>query len=79
MLIFDTEKNKVKVVKVSNETIPKPRRRSCLSFIGSCLIMFGGFNAEYYNDLHYINMSENQSKPKKYYSKLDIKSLLNNK
>lgn len=80
MLILDTERNKLRVLKVNTETIPKPRRRSCLCFIGNCLLMFGGFNSDYYNDLHYINVTENQPKPKRYYdNKMELKALLNNK
>jgi hypothetical protein len=57
LLVIDVGLNRLKVLKVGNETIPKPRRKSVLSFIGNCLIMFGGFNTEYFNDLHYINVS----------------------
>lgn len=28
--------------------------------------MFGGFNSDYFNDLHFINVSEGMNKPKKY-------------
>lgn len=28
--------------------------------------MFGGFNSEYFNDLHYINVSDGLNRPKKY-------------
>ena len=40
--------------------MPLPRRKPCATFVGSCLIMFGGFNNEYYNDLHSINVGENK-------------------
>ena len=42
---------------------PKPRRRHCAGFVGSCMIIFGGFNGEYFNDLHYINVFELTLKP----------------
>lgn len=29
--------------------------------------MFGGFNEDYFNDLHFINVCEGLSKPRKYY------------
>lgn len=58
VLVLDTQKDKIKTLKVSTESIPKPRRRSCLNFIGNCLLMFGGFNTDYYNDLHFINVTE---------------------
>lgn len=63
--MFDTKNNCLKVLKVYNLSIPKPRRRSSLSFIGNCMIMFGGFNSDYYNDLFYVNVAQNQPKPKK--------------
>ena len=66
MLVIDTLKDKIRVLKVPSENIPKPRRRSCLNFIGNCLIMFGGFNSDYYNDLHYINVTDVQPKPKRH-------------
>lgn len=31
-------------------------------FVGSCMLVFGGFNGEYFNDLHYINVFEVKSK-----------------
>lgn len=52
-------------MKVATDSVPKPRRRSCLNFIGNCLVMFGGFNSDYYNDLHYVNVAEIHPKPKK--------------
>lgn len=64
ILVLNTEKNKIKVMKVATDTVPKPRRRSCLNFVGNCLVMFGGFNSDYYNDLHYINVGEMSPKPK---------------
>lgn len=56
----------MKVLKASPESMPKPRRRACINFIGNCLLMFGGFNSEYFNDLHYINVSDGLNRPKKY-------------
>lgn len=41
--------------------------------------MFGGFNSEYYNDLHYINITENQPKPKKQINEMSIINLIDNK
>jgi hypothetical protein len=56
LVVFNAEKNKINVLEVASDSIPKPRRRSSLSFVGNCLLMFGGFNSDYYNDLHYINI-----------------------
>lgn len=53
------------MLKVQNDSVPKPRRRSCLNAIGNCLVMFGGFNSDYYNDLHYINVTGVAQKLKK--------------
>ena len=64
LLIYDTVKETLKILKVSQDSLPKPRRRPSTSFVGSSLLMFGGFNSEYYNDLHYINVGENPIKPK---------------
>lgn len=38
--------------------IPKARRRHSACFVGSNMIIFGGFNGEYFNDLYYINVFE---------------------
>lgn len=63
--MFDPEKNQLKALKVSPDSLPKPRRRPTTCFVGSCLLMFGGFNQDYYNDLHYINVGISQQRPKK--------------
>lgn len=51
------EKNTIKALKIGSD-LPKARRRHSACFIGSCMIVFGGFNGEYYNDLYYINVFE---------------------
>lgn len=51
----------MKTMKTGTE-MPKARRRHCGCFIGSSLVVFGGFNGEYFNDLHYINTFEVRSK-----------------
>jgi hypothetical protein len=33
--------------------------------MGNCLIMFGGFNTDYFNDLHFVNVTEGLARPKK--------------
>jgi hypothetical protein len=53
---------KLKVLKIGCEGMPKPRRKATLEFVGNCLVMFGGFNSEYFNDLHYVNITENVQK-----------------
>lgn len=44
IMVFDPKKETIKNLKVNQETIPLPRRKPCACFVGSCLIMFGGFN-----------------------------------
>jgi N-acetylneuraminic acid mutarotase len=58
--VFDPQNNTLKVLKLGNTSneAPKARRRHCAGFVGSCLIIFGGFNGEYFNDLYYINVFE---------------------
>lgn len=41
---------------------PKARRRHSACFLGSSMMIFGGFNGEYFNDLHYINIYSNRKK-----------------
>ena len=65
-MIFDSIKETLKILKVSSDSLPKPRRRPSTCFVGSCLLMFGGFNSDYYNDLHFINVAEPFVKAKAY-------------
>ena len=55
LLVIDVEANTIKSVKGLKDS-PKERRRHCAAFVGSSLVVFGGFNGEYYNDLHYITI-----------------------
>jgi hypothetical protein len=61
ILVIDIEKETMKSLKIGLEA-PKPRRRHSACFVGSCMIIFGGFNGEYFNDLFYINTFELKSK-----------------
>jgi hypothetical protein len=65
VLVIDVENNSLKGLKIGGLIAdhPKPRRRHCAGFVGSCMIIFGGFNGEYFNDLHYINVLELKNKP----------------
>jgi hypothetical protein len=65
VLVIDAKTNTMKGLRMGGGIVdqPKPRRRHCASFVGSCMIIFGGFNGEYFNDLHYINVFELSSKP----------------
>jgi len=46
----------VDLIKVQKEPVPKPRRRHSAQLIGNHLLIFGGFNGAYYNDLHSIKI-----------------------
>jgi hypothetical protein len=46
----------------TNAEVPKARRRHSACFIGSNMLVFGGFNGEYFNDLNYINVFEVKKK-----------------
>lgn len=79
VLVIDVENNSLKGLKIGGPQTdhPKPRRRHCAAFVGSCMIIFGGFNGEYFNDLHYINVLELKSKPEVAYEDKFIKMLNN--
>jgi len=38
--------------------MPKPRRRHSAVFVSSSLVMFGGFDGEFFNDLHILNFGQ---------------------
>ena len=38
------------------EPKPKPRRRHSAIFISGSMIMFGGFDGNFYNDMHILNL-----------------------
>ena len=38
--------------------MPKPRRRHSAVFVSSTLVMFGGFDGEFFNDMHLLNFSQ---------------------
>jgi hypothetical protein len=64
LLVIDIQANSLKTIKVSGNSndLPKARRRHCAGFVGSCMISFGGFNGEYFNDLFYVNVFELSNK-----------------
>lgn len=55
VLVLDPAKEQVATLKVYGDP-PKARRRHSACFLGSSMLIFGGFNGEYFNDLHYINI-----------------------
>ena len=52
---FDIIKKEWKQVDVGHP-IPKPRRRHSCILVSNCLIMFGGFDGEFYDDLHLMDL-----------------------
>jgi N-acetylneuraminic acid mutarotase len=40
------------------QRVPKPRRRASAVFIASSLVLFGGFDGEFYNDLHALHLND---------------------
>jgi hypothetical protein len=43
------------------EPRPKPRRRHSAIFVSGCLIMFGGFDGGFYNDLNILDLSSSRN------------------
>ena len=60
--IFDTEKLEWTLVEVGHPQ-PKPRRRHSAIFVSKCLVMFGGFDGEFFNDLNVMDMSKSPVSP----------------
>ena len=55
ILIIEPGKDAIKNLRVTG-ALPKARRRHTSVFVGGCMITFGGFNGEYFNDINYINV-----------------------
>ncbi len=51
---FDPDQMKWKEIEFCDMK-PKPRRRHSAVFVSGALIMFGGFDGSFYNDLHVID------------------------
>lgn len=60
--LFSIDPNTGEVKMIKAEASPKARRRHSGGFIGSCLVLFGGFDGNYYNDHFYINLYSNTKK-----------------
>ena len=67
----------MRTLKTGTSEAPKPRRRHCGCFVGSNLMVFGGFNGEYFNDLFYINVFEVKSRMNSIISTLYNNSVAN--
>jgi hypothetical protein len=75
ILVLDPQKDQITTAKISGD-IPRARRRHSACFLGSSMLIFGGFNGEYFNDLHYINFTTPRRKFfVNYGRKLDIEGL----
>lgn len=61
ILVLDPQKDQITTVKIQGE-IPKARRRHSACFLGTSMLIFGGFNGEYFNDLHYLNITPPKKK-----------------
>ena len=59
--MLDPQKDQIVTAKISGE-LPKARRRHSACFLGSSMLIFGGFNGDYFNDLHYINITSPKRK-----------------
>ena len=49
-------RDKIRLLLNQSGSIPEPRRRPGSTKIGSCMILFGGFNGSYFNDLYYLDL-----------------------
>ena len=61
ILVLDPAKDQITTLKVQGD-LPKARRRHSACFLGSSMLIFGGFNGEYFNDLYYINIVNSRKK-----------------
>jgi len=61
ILVLDPNREQVTTLKVHGD-VPKARRRHSACFLGSCMLIFGGFNGEYFNDLYYINIPSSKKR-----------------
>lgn len=54
LLKIDPKTGEVSRLETSSK--PQARRRHSGGFIGSCMVIFGGFDGSYFSDLIYINL-----------------------
>jgi len=57
LFVFDPETLKWSEITFSGR-IPIPRRRHSAVFISSSLVMFGGFDGNFYNDLYALHLND---------------------
>jgi len=56
LYVFDPKKNTLTEIAVEKATLPKARRRHASAFIGSTLLIFGGYNGNYMKDFNFITI-----------------------
>lgn len=64
IILLDIDKRASKKVHVTLDEAPCPRRRHSANFIGCSLLVFGGFNGNYFNDLYSICIPSSATLPK---------------
>lgn len=57
MFVFDADQKQWSELKLS-AWIPKPRRRGSAVFVASSLLLFGGFDGDFFNDLQVLHLNE---------------------
>lgn len=57
---FDLQKMRWKEINVGNSKPQARRRLTCIQIGPNTIVMFGGFNGQYYNDLHALDFSRLQ-------------------
>ena len=80
LFVFDPETLKWSVIIISGR-IPTPRRRHSAVFIASSLVMFGGFDGAFFNDLYALHLNDqrkNLIQVEKSKIDRDFTSLINN-
>jgi hypothetical protein len=60
--IFSIDLSTGSVSKILTANEPAARRRHGGGFTGRCLVIFGGFDANYYDDLYYINLFQTKAR-----------------
>lgn len=56
LFVYDPKERSWSEVEIA-QRIPKPRRRHSAVFICSSLVMFGGFDSEFYNDMYAMHLN----------------------
>lgn len=57
--VFDADSESWSPLQI-DQSAPKPRRRHSCILVSGCVVMFGGFDGEFYNDLHLLDVLPTQ-------------------